>query len=80
MTIMKFTIKDKDTSILMVETHYYKWLEEKQPMDIHTIKTKTDYLSEQGFVVGVDKISEEELKTLKYVEQHYFSLNLKSKL
>lgn len=74
---MKFTIKDTDTSKLMVETHYYKWLQEKQPTDIHAIKTKIDYLSEQGFVVGVDRISEEEIKTLMYIEQKYFDINLK---
>lgn len=75
-----FTIKDNDTSKLIVESHYYAWLKENKPSDIHKINTKVNYLVEQGFVIGIDYIGEEQLMTLKSIEDTYFSFEIKPTL
>lgn len=69
-----FEIIDKDRSQQIVETHYYKWLLEKKKTDIHYTLTKLEYLEEQGFKVGVNKLNETNFDTLKYIEQHYFRM------
>jgi hypothetical protein len=75
-----FKIKDTDSSQLIVETDYYKWLQNKRPTDIHNINTKIEYLTEQGFVKGRDKLSESDLRSLQYSERFYFDLEIKPKL
>ncbi len=73
-----FNIQDKTDSII-VESHYYNWLSEQNLDDIHNIKTKTDYLKSQGFVMGQDRITEEDLKILKAIEEVFYLVNLKKK-
>lgn len=73
----QFTIQDKYTKQPMVNTHYYKWLLQKQPKNIHAINTKIEYLTEQGFKLFEDAITNEELFTLQAVEQHYFHNEIK---
>lgn len=68
---MAFQIKDSSDQNIKT-THYYKWLEAKKPSDIHNINTKIEYLEEQGFKTGVDKLTEEDLYILKGIEQMYF--------
>jgi hypothetical protein len=75
-----FQIKDDNPNQPIVENHYYKWLQGKKPTDIHSINTKIDYLEEQGFVKGVDKLSEESLRSLQYTERVYFDLKIKPNL
>lgn len=70
-----FKIKDNDRTIPMTETHYYNWLKENNISDVHYTKTKVEYLTSQGFVVGTDRLSEEDLTTIKYIEQHYTKFN-----
>lgn len=70
-----FEIKDKDSSIKMVDTHYYKWLVDNKKEDVHNIKTKIEYLEAQGFKVGYNFLREKDLQTLNYIEQH-FTTNL----
>lgn len=74
-----FKIKDQDDSVAVETTHYYKWLKGKKVDNIHAIKTKTEYLIEQGFNVGVDRVTEEDLKRLKAIETLYFNAELKNK-
>jgi hypothetical protein len=74
-----FHIFDKDTNQLLVETHYYKWLLEKQPEDIHFIDTKLSYLVEQGFKIGQDKVTETSHSILKSAEEHYFYNEIRNK-
>jgi hypothetical protein len=71
-----FKTQDQDDKILFTDTHYYKWLENKQPIDIHNINTKVEYLTEQGFEKGRDTVTEEELIRLKYIEQYYFRFQI----
>lgn len=66
-----FTIVDQNDSQPMVDTHYYKWLVANNIEDVHTIGTKTLYLTEQGFIKGVNKLTETDLRRLKYIEEHY---------
>lgn len=75
-----FKIQDQDSSQLMMETHYYKWLLSRKPSDIHSIKTKMEYLGEQGFCVGKNHLSTDDLKRLQYIEQHYFNNEIKQYL
>lgn len=75
-----FKIKDTDPNQLITETDYYKWLQNKKPTDIHSINTKIDYLTEQGFAKGKDKLSESDLRLLQYSERFYFDLEIKPKL
>lgn len=70
----KFEIKDSNTSIPMYETHYYQWLKDNK-VEVHSIKTKVEYLTSQGFVVGTDIISDKDLASLKAIEQHYSKFN-----
>lgn len=68
-------IPDQDKNQLIVKTHYYNWLKENKVDNLHYVKTKRQYLDE----LGIDKISSEELSTLKVIEQTYCreELNLK---
>ena len=74
--VEKFQIPDHNTSKLMVCSHYYDWLEIKQFKDIHAVETKREYLTELGFVVGKDCLSEKDLYTLKAIEDCYFRLEI----
>ena len=67
-----FTIKDQNDNQPIVETHYYNWLKDNGFTNIHNIQTKTQYLTEQGFNVGVDRISSEEVSRLKLIENYYY--------
>jgi hypothetical protein len=67
-----FKLKGNGTNILIVDTHYYKWLLSKQPKDIHSTNTKVEYLESLGFIVGKDFISTNDISTLGYIEKHYF--------
>lgn len=67
-----FEILDKDRNQKIVETHYYQWLLDKKKTDIHATLTKIEYLEEQGFKIGVNKLNETSFDTLKYIEHHYF--------
>ena len=73
-----FNIKDKNDD-LIIRSHYYNWLSEQNLDDIHNIQTKTDYLKSQGFVIGVDRITEESLNILKSIEEVFYLTNLKKK-
>lgn len=54
-----FKIEDSENSgVVAKETFYYKWLESKQPKDIHSINTKIQYLTEKGFRLGEHTLSE----------------------
>jgi hypothetical protein len=72
-----FKIKDQDRNTPFENTHYWKWLEKRGAQDIHSVSTKIEYLTEQGFVVGTDKLSDWDLFTLKAIEQGYFNKILK---
>jgi GTP-binding protein EngB required for normal cell division len=72
-----FKIIDSDKSQLIVETDYYKWLLKNKPSDIHSINTKIDYLTEQGFRKGIDKITAIASSTLKAIEEAYFIFEIK---
>jgi len=61
-----------DTDILITDTHYYKWLLSKGKRDIVAHITKVEYLDEHDFIVGVTFLSGDDLKTLQYIERHYF--------
>lgn len=69
-----FQIKDKDDSQPIKETHYYGWLVENNVQDVHSIKTKTQYLEEQGFVVGTDRLEEGDIQRLKAIETVYYRI------
>lgn len=70
-----------DTSgVVMTNSHYYAYLKESKPTDIHAIKTKTAYLESLGFVVGEDKLKEGDLDILKAIEQTYFQIEIKPTL
>ena len=73
-----FNIKDKNDD-LIIRSHYYNWLGEQKVTNIHNIQTKTDYLKSQGFVIGVDRITEESLNILKSIEEVYYTTNLRNK-
>ncbi len=75
-----FKIKDQDDSQLMVNSHYYKWLLEQQPRDIHSIHTKMAYLESEGFVLLDNSISSEDSQRLRYIEQFYFDQEIKPTL
>ena len=70
-----FKLKGNATDILIVDTDYYKWLLRKQLKDINSITTKVEYLRELGFVVGVDRLTSEDVSTLGYIEKHYLKGN-----
>lgn len=76
---MSFQIPDVDTDKLISTTHYYKWLTDAKKDNIHNIGTKTEYLEEMGFKVGVDKLGEISLRTLKAIEEVYYRDLLKIK-
>lgn len=70
-----------DTSeVVMTKSHYYAYLKESKPTDIHAIKTKTAYLQSLGFVLGEDKLKEGDLDILKAIEQTYFQIEIKPTL
>lgn len=67
-----FKIQDSDTAILILESHYYKWLEaNKIERSLHYRETKQIYLKEQGFVLGTDFLNDGDLSTLCFIEQAY---------
>lgn len=68
---MAFQIKDNSEQSITT-THYYKWLETKKPSDIHYINTKIEYLEEQNFKTGVDKLTADDLSILQSIERMYF--------
>lgn len=76
---MIFQIPDVDSNKLISTTEYYKWLTEAKKDNIHNIGTKTEYLEELGFKVGVDKLTEKSLQMLKIIEQVYYRDILKIK-
>ena len=76
----KFTIKDQDTSIPMLDTHYYQWLKETNQTTINKTITKVEYLKSQGFIVGTDFISDKEIFTLKSIENIYYTIELSPKV
>lgn len=69
---MSFQIPDVDTDKLISTTHYYKWLTDAKKDNIHNVGTKTEYLEEMGFKIGVDKLTEHSLRVLKSIEEVYF--------
>lgn len=76
-----FDIQDKDSGDTPVkELHYYKWLKENKPTDIHYGTTKLEYLNVQGFSIHNHKLREEDIHTLRYCEHTYFREVLKPKL
>tara|TARA_R110000868_G_scaffold72709_1_gene211522 strand:+ start:38 stop:271 length:234 start_codon:yes stop_codon:yes gene_type:complete len=77
---MTFKIKDIKDKEQFVNTHYFHWLQDKKPKDIHSIDTKIEYLSEQGFTKGTDKISEQDLYRLQSIEEYYFYAEIKPTL
>lgn len=77
---MIFQIKDQDPKQPMVETHFFKWLLKNGSENGHTIKDKANYLVEQGFIYGEDKLKAEDLQTLKYIHQHFYYLKREGKL
>ena len=57
----------------MAETEYFKWLMSNDFDNIDAIATKSNFLSEvYGFVKGVDRISSDALKSMKFIESFYF--------
>jgi len=58
----------------MTETHYYKWMQQQELKDVHSVNTKLAYLKSLSFVVGVDMLVEKDLMALQYIEQHYFNV------
>jgi hypothetical protein len=75
-----FRTQDQDDKQPIVETHYYKWLLEKQPKDIHSIHTKMEYLESQGFIILNNSISSVDAQRLKIIEEHYFDREIKPNL
>lgn len=68
---MRFEIADSKATVIK-DSHYHKWLEKNVPnKNVHLIQTKVDYLKEQGFEVGTSFLSEDDLTTLKVIEQSY---------
>lgn len=78
--IPPFKIPDQDDSQLITETHYYGWLTDTQPDNIHKLHTKLAYLKYLGFAVGEDFLDEVTLFRLKAIEQTYFLLNISPKI
>lgn len=57
---------------LIVETHYYKWLEKNIGYNhFNYLKTKVNYLESIGFNLSKNRLPNEYLENLKYIEQHY---------
>lgn len=75
-----FKIKDNNRDIPMIQTDYYKWLLEKNPKDIHSINTKIEYLESFRFIKNYHKLSEDDLNSLKYIEDAYFRFEMKQYL
>jgi hypothetical protein len=74
-----FIIKDRNnTNLPMEQTHYYNWLKNANLKDIHYVNTKKEYLTQEGFKIGVDSLNESDLSILKYIEQYFFNQNLKT--
>lgn len=74
-----FIIKDRNnTNIPMEQTHYYNWLKNANLTDVHYVDTKKEYLTQEGFKIGVDSLNESDLSILKYIEQYFFNQNLKT--
>ena len=75
-----FKIPDNGKSDLpIVETHYYNWLKCKNEKDIHSINTKREYLTDLGFIVGVNHLTDKNISLLKIIEQMYFEWECKNK-
>jgi ribulose bisphosphate carboxylase small subunit len=75
-----FKIQDQKRDIQLKDTHYHAWLKDNEVTNIHNSLTKVNYLKDQGFQIGIDFISETEIETLNYIEQHYFRTVLKPML
>ncbi len=67
-----FKIPDQDDNQLIVDTHYFKWLQKNQFKDIHAIETKKKYLAEIGFEIGEEWLEVGDITRLQYIERHYF--------
>ena len=73
-----FTIPDSGkTSVPMTELHYYAWLVKENKQDIHSINTKVEYLKSLGFVKNINRLTYEDLESLKHIEQQYFHVVLR---
>lgn len=75
-----FKIQDQNTSLNIVETHYYKWLLAKKfETGIHFTTTKLDYLKEQGFKQGETFLSDADYSTLSVIEKSFVRWELNTK-
>lgn len=64
-------------NIPFADTDYYKWLIKQNLKDVHAVKTKTEYLESIGFIIGTDRLSEEDIRGLKYIEDEYYKVEVR---
>lgn len=69
-----FKIEDTDSKQPMILTHFFNWLRTNGSADGHTIKDKQNYLTEQGFIYGEDKLSHDDLQSLKAIHKYFYGL------
>lgn len=57
----------------MAETDYFNWLKDKDYTNFNVIETKRLYLKERfGFEVGVDRVGEKAIRSMRYIESFYY--------